>query len=332
MLIVSPNFNENDVNPTEDDDKDDQEPDAPNREAARKSGIQGAYLNKIVKQFHTKDPMYNTRMEQLRNGENWIRRPDPQVAYYNRIISCEAKDSSDLVPREFYEPDVFVFSPCDSFPGLVIKSPCCGETLTLKGWMNFPRRVISIDQNYYILSRRYECSAAECKKNRNRESKNGRTYLAHDAEILNQLPFDVQNSFPAVMSHRSALDKTLMNMIMPLVDSSLNSESIAKTVTELHAKRYWESHLAYLSIWKRIFNDVAADPKLVDRIGAMIHFKASFPKNHPVILKIRDKTDSVANAIRGHLKQVIPPFSLFKDSQCYRGYTPSGMITLYGWH
>lgn len=54
------------------------------------------------------------------------------------------------------------------------------------GWPTDPvaRRVVNIDSTYYIMARRWKCKA--CKK----------TFSAYDDEIMEQLPQNLQLSFP----------------------------------------------------------------------------------------------------------------------------------------
>ena len=77
----------------------------------------------------------------------------------------------------------------------------------LKGWNDNPiaRQIISLDQNYFIMTKRIRC--------RPENSGCGKTFNYYDPVILDQLDPSLVAEFPAFLTHQSGIDKTLMTLI-----------------------------------------------------------------------------------------------------------------------
>ena len=121
----------------------------------------------------------------------------------------------------------------------------CGSNNTVRnnGFRNnhFGRRIVALDHDYYCVSRRYRCNNCEQKA---REAKlaiqqsaaanniaiqftdetdnNGQQYsfMAWHKKTLELYPHGIGQQFPAFVTHRSGVDRLLLDMMRPLFSSS----------------------------------------------------------------------------------------------------------------
>ena len=264
--------------------------------------------------------------EQFMAGTFWIHPKDPSSAYIRRIIGSNLKSLDDLEPVEFYHPSIFVFSPMDAFPTLTLTCPagCCKQDkvgndkkeepilLSLKGWAPC-RRVIAHDRVYYVRSRLYRCN--KCRK----------VFNAHCDQLMNSYPYEVKESFPAVFSHRSGLDKRVVDMMPPLIASAVTTESLTAAIAESHSKRYWRLHLAYMACCKSILEFFKKSAKSDAPIKNS--YRSKLLSAYSLRFGVTDK-DVLAktNALCLKLGVLFPDFSSFKDLNGYRGHIPSGVF------
>lgn len=191
----------------------------------------------------------------------WIRAPSPTF-------------SGTLSPESWYARDIFVWLP-DKMHG--IKLPCVSckqsKNVEAKEWPRpIGRRVITEDSCYYLISRRMECKACKI------------TFLGHDRRVIQLLPKYIQQDFPAWLSPRSGIDLKLLAMLRTCFSESMGPEPFARFLRENHTRRYHDSWLQYLNI----FRD-------------------------------RNSRGGVQSWLQGSLKD----FSRFEDKHGYNGFFPS---------
>ena len=202
-----------------------------------------------------------------KQGQFWIRPPQPFFAMYNAEVSADG-----IHPESLYYPEVFVWIPTVlSDKPLFCKEPHCEQThrkLSVKGFNDNPiaRRVISLDGCYYILTQRVECSR--------KKSGCGKSWNMYDPVILEQLDTRLSISFPAFLTHRSGIDKTVMTLIRAGISHSVSSNAWSKILRELHVREHDLRELAYL----------AAVQHEESKFHAQNHFKA-----YPVFSAFGDK-------------------------------------------
>ena len=162
----------------------------------------------------------------------------------------------------------------------------CGKCpLSNHGGYDF-REVIGLHETYFVFSGRVKC--VQCERNahdirvqadaltseREREElkKSAPQYTFHttDPEYLKSLPYDrgelsscnrpkpfsgsildgdgIGDFFPAVLSSRLGLDKSLMDLMLPLYDHSFNGNAFSKLLREMHSLKYAEAANAYLNL------------------------------------------------------------------------------------
>jgi hypothetical protein len=189
------------------------------------------------------------------------------------------------------------------------------------------RRVCGLDTSYFVISRRYVCRTcrraadarraeaasalglsvvddleAEALEGTPRAGRgSGRadaegaeeellgayTFMAWHPRSLRLLPYGLGGRFPAFLTHRAAVDKSLIDLMRPLFDKGVRPEAFSSTLLELHAKRYWQLHLLHEERYAR----EKAQPSISLSLNA---------------------------------RAAPPPFSTFGDKAGYAGAVPTG--------
>ena len=126
---------------------------------------------------------------------------------------------------------------------------------------HYGRMVIGLTENYYTISKRYICRDCEVKSRalsaaaktaaaRNSaevtvKTKLQYTFMATNKISLTLLPHGYGALFPAFTTRKSAVDKTVLNMMRPLMDKGHRAESMSDLLLELHSNEYQERYIRY---------------------------------------------------------------------------------------
>lgn len=105
---------------------------------------------------------------------------------------------------------------------------------------DFPgRRVIGFNTCYYLMSRQYKCLLCEGSRSirtiaagerRNAENVvigdeftplDQYTHVGYDDECMKRFPHYLRESFPAILTHKSGIDKTVAACLRPLADKGV---------------------------------------------------------------------------------------------------------------
>ena len=78
------------------------------------------------------------------------------------------------------------------------------------------------------------------------------TFMGFNAQSRQQLPHGLGDLFPAFVTWRGGVDKVIVDMMRPLIDSGTGFDSIHNLMLELHAKRYHETLLRRENEWARL--------------------------------------------------------------------------------
>jgi len=143
----------------------------------------------------------------------WISPPDHFFALKKSQVS-----SDGLNPTSLYHPRIFVWLPefLDKSSITCQNSECqyfkdSSHPMTVKGWNDNPiaHRVFGLDQNYFIITKQIQCQ-----KFPNSETSGcGKSMNYYDPSVLDQLDPTLVAEFPAFLTHRSGINKTLMTLI-----------------------------------------------------------------------------------------------------------------------
>ncbi|KAF5344903.1 hypothetical protein D9758_011549 [Tetrapyrgos nigripes] len=178
-----------------------------------------------------------------RENSFWVRKPDPIFAMRNA-----AKTDEGLNPTPLYLPDVFTWLPhtIDRRP-LTCQNKNCNryqdpeKRLKDKGWPDTPiaRKVIGLECNYYIMTKRFHCA-------KDASGGCGRSWMLYHPDILKQLEPALADRFPAFLTHRSAIDKTLLALIRAGIVHHISSSAWEEILQELHVREHDIRELWYL--------------------------------------------------------------------------------------
>lgn len=217
-----------------------------------------------------------------KNGTFWIHPAQPFFALQKAMNTGDG-----LNPSGVYHPPVFLWLPhlLEGQPKIMCPNSECGlymkqtNPMTIKCWNDNPiaRRVIGLDCNYYVMTQRIQCrkyGGSGC----------GKSYNLYDPLILDQLDPGLVAEFPAFLTHRSGIDKTVMSLIRAGIAHRLSSSAWSKILRELHMRNHDLREIKYLYAIQR-------DQKLCESIGAEA--------------------------------KLYQPFSAFNDKTAYNGFSPS---------
>lgn len=153
----------------------------------------------------------------------------------------KARLEDGLIPNPAYLPSVFVWLPSELGEGeriLCTTENCthAGHPMSTKGWNNSPiaRRVIGLSENYYILTKRLHCKGS-CKTNMN----------YYDPRVMKQLSPELADEFPAFLTHRSGIDKELLELIRDGMAMGVNSNMWSTMIRTAHMRKHALRELKY---------------------------------------------------------------------------------------
>ena len=157
-----------------------------------------------------------------------------------------------------YYRDVYVWLPDVRWKD-VNCMPCCptcksNEHVGNKGFhdKHFGRLIIGLRENYYAISRRYVCyscmkksddieSVIDQSLNENENVSVEKTvdklqynFMGWNSQSLPLLPLGRGSEFPAFLSWKAGVDKTVIDMMRPLFDKGSKPESFSNMLLELH--------------------------------------------------------------------------------------------------
>ena len=201
------------------------------------SGILKEYLKGVLEsiKFQIAESSLN-QPECYYQGTFWIRPRDPIFALY-ASRECDPAMS----PTELYHRAIFVWLP-DRLPGSPDAFKCaCGHSLTLNGWNDNPiaRRVKSLHHDYFLLTNRFLC--------RRKHGGCGLSYQGTDPYVMSQLPRHLQESFPALLTARAALDKNLLSVMRTCFATRFGPEPFAALLAEMRYLDHAHRELLYLA-------------------------------------------------------------------------------------
>lgn len=151
----------------------------------------------------------------------WFNPPDPAFAIVRNALE----------PTLFWQPRVFFCLPhffCE------VLCPGCHHPLEKNG-ANQPRRIIDMEDTFYIISWKYYCRKY-CKK----------SYSSTTKALMDTLPAWLQHAFPAVLSRRSGLSKQVITTLRTASQHKMGVSGTRALLIELHTLRYNRRMLQYL--------------------------------------------------------------------------------------
>ncbi|KAJ7486906.1 hypothetical protein FB451DRAFT_1082409, partial [Mycena latifolia] len=249
-----------------------------------------------------------------RLGSFWIHPPAPFFALQEK----------DLKPTGLYYPSVFIWFPHLFKLGSTLTCPNRGcahfqsthRPLEIKGFNDKPlaRRVIGLDRVYYVLTMRIQCK----KKN---QTGCGGSWNLYDPLILEQLDRGLADCFPAFLTARSGIDKTLMTLIRAGIAHRLSASAWSKILRELHVREH-DLFPKYLMKLNGVMTFVALFTILNE--FEQIRFQAFVPTKS--LSHIHAALEGIVESLKAHgLPQPVLGFTdnVASDAATFMKYIPS---------
>lgn len=213
-------------------------------EVVQRKGIQQLFLERVHARLKLECNAQHEKesddwiLGHLTNNNWWIRQLNaPEMA---KKLSLKQNHLS-------YYRDIRVWIPELQYGMECMPScPCCksNKKVTVHGFQSnhYGRTVIGLKQNYYIISRRYRCEGCrernEALKRSVSRAFSGEmeadieqnikyTFMGWNERSLPLLPRSLSEEFPAFLTHKSGVDKTVIDLMRPLIDSGVRPERIS---------------------------------------------------------------------------------------------------------
>ena len=158
----------------------------------------------------------------------------------------QAKKICKKLKLVFQEPsyyrDVKLWLPMEQW--VPEARPCCifcksALHVHAKDWPYPGRRICNLTDHYYVMTRHYYFRACD-KSSQHREKK---SWYEYDKQCLPLYPHGHGEQFPAFLTHRSGVDKLLIDMMRPLYDKGIRPHNMSALLLELHSKKYHRDYL-----------------------------------------------------------------------------------------
>ena len=239
------------------DDDYDNDDDGSNASIGPGGSIMKEYLRSIMKRFQL-EASPNFKKDHPDDHE-WLHEYLKDHGYWIRSECCHfmCKKLGIRCRETAYYRDIRVWFP-DLEGGQLCMPACvtCGRNDRVRAHsypMDHPaRRVVAFETHYYIMSRQYLCRGCQADHKERKDKANGEpfekiqyTMMGSLPEVLRRLPDDMYYKFPAVLTHRAGLDRSLVRSLRPLSDKGLRPEGIASLLLELHALKYTDDVISY---------------------------------------------------------------------------------------
>ncbi|KAG8932761.1 hypothetical protein FRC00_014144 [Tulasnella sp. 408] len=179
-----------------------------------------------------------TRMPKLYSELKTFWHPSPSPIF-------QLRDAEDFKPADVYEPRFFYWDPQPLVQTNSILCPNkdCNSKLVRNGNIAAPRRVVGLDELYWVIGVRYRCPTCVNPKTR----KTGKlSFNSWDPRILASLPPSLAAAFPAHLTARSGIDKTAFRLLRAACGNGVGTKQFADMLSNLHQRRHDERHLLYL--------------------------------------------------------------------------------------
>ena len=182
----------------------------------------------------------NNKPKIYSDGTFWHRPRDPVFAL------AMSNQEGNLNPRELYHLDVFVWilGLKNRLPGeptqILCPTASCSGKLVRHGYNSNPiaRPVRGLHRDNFLLTNRLRCE--DCKK----------SFQGTDPKILEQLSRGLQESFPAFLTSRAAIDKALMSVMRACFATHFGPEPFSAMLSEMRHIDHSQRELMYLSAVK----------------------------------------------------------------------------------
>lgn len=117
-----------------------------------------------------------------------------------------------------------------------VKSSCV--YLQKHGFAPYPRRVVDVDRNTYIVGYRYACGHKDCRK----------TFFSWSSAILSVLPPPLRDQFEFRLTYRCGLTSKLVSLLRETFSAGVGPEQFTTMIQAAHYQRYDQLHCQFLEM------------------------------------------------------------------------------------
>ncbi|KAJ7587753.1 hypothetical protein C8J56DRAFT_827736, partial [Mycena floridula] len=144
-------------------------------------------------------------------------------------------------PSALYNYEFFLWDPEPLVHG-GIACPTCHTRLHRHDHISRPRRVVDFDRTIWMIGYRYKCPSCLHPVSRKKTV----TFTSWDSRILTNLPRALAIEFPARLSARSGISKSLFSFMRTCFQHGMGSKQFSNALRVQHLQNYDEIHLQYL--------------------------------------------------------------------------------------
>ena len=242
-------------------------------------GVQQKYVEAIQKRIqeevHTDFEGEKWLLQLLNDNDWWVRKVHAQ-----KIINKLRLKSLKSEYKAYFR-DVYVWLPDVRWKDIMKRSmPCCpnckrNSSVGAHAFRDnhFGRVVVNLTESYYVVSRRYICH--DCKRNAQQTKKDiedsaqekgfnvvasasadlNYTFMGWDKRILPLFENGRGALFPAFLTWRAGVDKSVIDFMRPLYDAGVRPERLSDLLLELQSKKFTErciEHEYWVALQKKL--------------------------------------------------------------------------------
>ncbi|KAF8180079.1 hypothetical protein BJ912DRAFT_855402 [Pholiota molesta] len=166
---------------------------------------------------------------------------DHQTFWFPQKSTFFLLRQSTPAPQLLYNPRFFLWDPEALCPG-GIPCPNCKATLRRHSHLRYPRHCVDQIDSFWLIGYRYKCPNCQHPKSGKRTV----TFRSYDSRILDILPRALFLEFPACLSHRSGLSKTVFSMMRSCFQNGMGPKQFSDALRVQHLQHHDTLHLQYL--------------------------------------------------------------------------------------
>ncbi|KAJ7689413.1 hypothetical protein B0H17DRAFT_907426, partial [Mycena rosella] len=226
---------------SDDDERGHDVPDPANRSGPRPRRTARKLPTWLQSQFEAKVKESNARGDDglpplYRNQSFWFPVRDPYFP---------TREINTLTPQKIYEATAsfFLWDPAVLLLPARIACPICGSGLSRCGAVPRPRRVVDLNQCFYIIGWRYHCPDCIHPKS----GKKTITFRSWDSRIIKKLPRALAAAFPAMLTYRSGISESLFMFMRSCFQSGMGSKQFSDALRVRHLEHYDKLQISYLA-------------------------------------------------------------------------------------
>lgn len=163
-----------------------------------------------------------------------------QTFWFPRPSSYFLLQRAQPSPRTLYNPRFFLWD-IETLVVVPCPKPNCGHPLRRHGQISYARRVTDFDEPFFIIGYRYRCPSCVDPVSGLRTV----TFHSWSAEILKMLPPSLAAEFPAHMTRRSGVSKSLLSFLRSSLQNGISAKGFSDCVRVQHLLRYDQLQLQY---------------------------------------------------------------------------------------